>query len=107
MPALDFAVALRIIRRGPHVGHAVDADEFLEVLGDKLGAVVGDDSGARLEERFLGPLQDNIDVGLGHCLADLPVGDVAATPVEHAAQVVKRPANIDVRDIHVPVIVRQ
>src|SRR5207245_1147737 len=41
VPAFDLAVGLGIIGRGFNVGHAGDADELLEVLGDELGAVVG------------------------------------------------------------------
>ena len=47
MPAFDLAVALRIIGRGFYVRHARDADELLEVLGDELRTVVGDDAGVR------------------------------------------------------------
>ncbi len=42
--AFDFAIALGIVRRGFDVSHAADADELLEVLGDELRAVVGDDA---------------------------------------------------------------
>ena len=44
MPAFDLAVGLGVIGRGFDVSHAGDADELLEVLGDELGAVVGDDA---------------------------------------------------------------
>ena len=44
VPAFDLAVVLRIVRSGADMGHAGDANEFLEVLGDELGAVVGDDA---------------------------------------------------------------
>ena len=55
MEAFDLAIALGIVRRGLDVGHAADADELLEVLGDELGAVVGDDawSDARVTLRGL------------------------------------------------------
>ena len=33
VPAFEIAVALRIIRAGPHMRHATDPDEFLEVPG--------------------------------------------------------------------------
>src|SRR5439155_7132747 len=41
VPPLDLAVRLRIERRGPHMGHAADPDELLEVAGDELRPVVG------------------------------------------------------------------
>src|SRR6266404_5888621 len=34
--AFDLAVRLRIIGRSSHMGHAHDADELFEVLGDEL-----------------------------------------------------------------------
>lgn len=36
----QFAVGLGIIRRCPHMRHSRDADEFFEILGDKLWAVI-------------------------------------------------------------------
>jgi hypothetical protein len=47
----DFAVRLRVIRRSPDVRHARDANEVLEVLGDELRPVVGNDS--RFNARIL------------------------------------------------------
>ena len=58
VPAFDLAVALGIIGRGSDMGHAGDADELLEVLGDELGAVVGDDAWRDAGEFFAGALDD-------------------------------------------------
>ena len=44
VPTFDLAVGLGIVRTGAHMGHAGNADELLEVLGDELWAVVGDDA---------------------------------------------------------------
>ena len=44
VPALDFPVALRVVRRGTHMGQTGDADELFEIAGNELRAVVGDDS---------------------------------------------------------------
>ena len=65
--------------------HAADADELLEVLGDELGAIVGDDPRRLAWELFPGALDDRFDVGFRHALADLPVNDVAAVAVQNAA----------------------
>ena len=43
MKALQLAVGLRIVRRGPHVRHAGEPNEFLEILGNELRTVVRDD----------------------------------------------------------------
>ena len=53
VPAFDFPVRLRIIGRGSHVRHARDANELLEVLGDELRPVVGDDPRPRLRVLLL------------------------------------------------------
>ena len=105
--ALDFTVALRIKRRSAHMRHAAYPDELLEVLGEKMWTVVQDDSRAGLGKRFFGPLQNDLDLRLFHRFVNLPMHDKTAASVQHAAQVVKRAANVDVRHIHVPVLVRQ
>ncbi len=43
---------------------------------------------------------------LGHRLAHLPVHDVPAVAVQHAAQIVERAADVDVGNIDVPVLMR-
>src|SRR5262249_35192735 len=105
VPAFDLAVALRVVRRGPGVRHAALADERLEVPRDELRAIVGDDPRRDAGEAFAGPLDDLLDVGLGHALADLPVDTVAAAAVEQAAQVVEGAGDVEVGDIDVPVLV--
>src|SRR5215212_421542 len=47
--------------------------------------------------QFLSPLQDDLDVRLRHRLPQIAVHDVTATAIENAAQVVERPADVDVR----------
>ena len=65
MPAFDLAIALGVVGRSPHVRHAADPDEFLEVLGDELRTVVGDDPRRDAGEFLPCPLDDLLDVGLG------------------------------------------
>src|SRR5262249_40101101 len=93
VPALDLAGALGIVGRGLDMGHAAQADELLEVPGDELRAVVGEDPRRDPGEAFPGPLNDLLDVGLGHTLPQLPVDGEAAATVEQAAQVVERARN--------------
>ena len=54
----------------------------------------------------LARLQNDLDVGLGHRLAQIPVHDGAAVAVQHAAQVVERPADVDVGNVDMPMLVR-
>ena len=99
MPPLNFAVALRIERRGSDVGHAADADEGFEVFGDELRTVVADDAWTRTGEKFLGFFEDDFNVGFRHGLANIPMNDEAAAPVEHAEKVVEGAANVDVGNV--------
>src|SRR5262249_30229467 len=83
---------------------AADPDELLEVPGDELRAVVGDDPRRNPGEPLPRSLHDLLHVGLGHRLAQFPMDDEAATAVEQAAQVVERAGDVDVRDINVPML---
>jgi len=106
VPAFDFAVGLGIVRRGFDVGHAGDADEFFEVLGDELGAVVGDDAWCDTGMTLAGALEDDFDVGFLHFVADFPVDDEPATAIEDGAEEVKSAGDVEVTDIDMPVFVR-
>src|SRR6202521_2709810 len=64
------------------------------------------DPGPRFRVKFLGALQDDLDVRLGHRLPQIPVHDVATAAVVNAAQVVERPADVDVRHVDMPVLIR-
>ena len=67
--------------------HAADPDELLEVLGDELRPVVRNDPGVPAGKPLVRPLNDRLDVDLGHGLADFPVDDEAAAAVEEAAKI--------------------
>ena len=86
--------------------HAADADELFEVLGDKLRPVVRDDPRLCIGKFLLCPLQDDFHIRLGHRLADVPVHDVSAEAIQDAAQIVKRAADVEVRNVDMPVFVR-
>src|SRR5262245_23121230 len=63
-------------------------------------------NGPRFRVLFLRPLQDDLDVRLGHRLADVPVHDIPAETVEDAAQIVERSDDVAVGNIDVPVMMR-
>jgi hypothetical protein len=44
VPSLEFSVALGVAGRGAHMGQTDDADKLLEIAGNKVRAVIGDDS---------------------------------------------------------------
>lgn len=85
------------------MAHAADANEFLEISGNELGAVVCDDSRAHPGEFFQGALKDDFNIGLGQGFADLPVNDIPAVAVQDAQKVVEGAGNAEVGQIHVPV----
>jgi hypothetical protein len=58
-----------------------------------------------VRELFPGSLQHDFDVLFGHALAQFPVDDESAAAIQHAHQIVKRAADVDVADIDVPVLV--
>ncbi len=74
--------------------HAANSNELLEVFGDELGAVVGDDARCGIGIFFLGAQQNHFDFGLGHGRTNFPVHDGATEAVQHAAQVIKCAANV-------------
>lgn len=86
------------------MGHAGKANELLEVFGDELRAVVADDARLDAGVELSGALDNALDVGLGHGLPNLPVHDVPAGSVENRAHVVEGPAEVEVGDVDVPVL---
>ena len=68
------------------MGEAGDTDKFLEILGNELWSVVGDDARIDARELLEGALSDALDIALGHRLADLPVHDGPAEAIEQRAQ---------------------
>lgn len=86
------------------MSRTADADELLEIAGDELGTVVGDDPGAGLGITLPAPLDDRLDVRLGHARADLPVHDRSTAAVEQAAKVEECPRHVDVSNVDVPVL---
>ena len=57
------------------MGQTGDADELFEIASNELRSVVGDDSRFGVRIFFQAALQNDLDVGLGHGLAQLPVYD--------------------------------
>src|SRR3954453_13756655 len=86
------------------MSHPAEPDELLEILGDELRAVVRDDPGPRVGIPLTCPLDDRLDLGFGHALADLPVNDEPAAAIEQAAEVEERAGDVDIGDVDVPVL---
>lgn len=88
------------------MGQTGDSDELFEIASDELRAVVGDDSRFGAGIFFQAALEDDLDVGLGHGLAQFPVNDCARAAVEQRAQIEESPGDVDLGDVDVPVFVR-
>lgn len=97
--AFQFAVGLRVVRAGADMRHATQPDELFEVAGDELRAVIADDAWPRVGELFASPLQEGLDILLGHGLANLPMHDEEAVAIQHDAEVIERVGDVEVRDV--------
>ena len=89
------------------MGHSGNPDEFFEILCNELRAIVGNNPWTCSRVFLLGPLKDGFYVTFSHLLSDLPMDDRAAASIEEAAQVVEGATDVEVRDIHMPVLMRQ
>src|SRR6516225_4916951 len=104
-PSLDFTITLRVIGRGLDIGKAGQTDKLLKVLGDKLGTVVGDDPWGSSRRFFPGSLQDDLDVELRHRGAQFPMQQETRTAIQDRAEIKEGAGNVQIRDIHMPVLV--
>ena len=65
--------------------HATEPDKLLEILGNELRVVVRDDPRPCIRVLLSCPLDDRLDVRLGHRLPDFPVHDEPAAAIKQAA----------------------
>src|SRR5438128_393649 len=93
MVAFQFAVGLGIMRAGQHVARLPQPQEFLEVLGHELRAVVADDPGPHRRMFLSGPLQDHLGIGFLHRFTDFPMHDETRTAIQNAAQIIEGSAH--------------
>jgi hypothetical protein len=92
------------MRAGAHVHDPGDMDELLKVPCDELWTIVTDDPRFIVRVLLQCPLLDSFNVVLGHRFPNLPMHDEPAVAIEQASQVVERATDIDVGDVHVPVL---
>ena len=88
------------------MGHPCDANEFLEIPGNELRSIVGDDPWFCFRIRLTGSLQDDFDFRFGHRFPQIPMNEGTAIAIQNAAQVIKGAAHVDVGNIDVPMLVR-
>ena len=102
---LELTIGLWVVWGGPNVTHTGDSDELFEVPGNELRPVVADNPWSSVRESLSRPLNHKFHIPLRHRLPNVPVNDVAAASIEHRHEVVERAAQIQVRDVYVPVVV--
>ena len=86
--------------------HARDANELLEIAGNELRTIVRDNARLRLRVLFLGAFQNYFDIRFPHRLAQIPMHEETAEPVQNAAQVIERATQVDVGNVNMPVLMR-
>ena len=86
--------------------HARDANEFLEIAGNELRTIVRDDAWLRFRVFFLGAFENDFDIRFPHRLTQIPMHEETAEPIQNAAQVIERAAQVDVGNVDMPVLVR-
>jgi len=105
MPALYLAVALRVIRRSPQMSHPAETNEHLEIPGDELGTVVGDNPGRLSREPLPGPLNYHLHISFSHRFTYVPVHHITAVTVKHTTEIIESAADVHIGDIHMPMLV--
>ena len=78
------------------MGHPAYTDKTPEVPGDELWPIVRDDPLFGLRIFLMRPLDDDLDVALGHRLTYVPIHEVPAASVHMAAKVIESPAYVEV-----------
>ena len=96
-------LALWVIGACANMGHAADSNKLLEVPRDELRAVVGNDPRASFRVLFLRHLENDLDIGFFHLLANIPVNDRPTVAVQDRGDEVKRTADVQIGDIDMPV----
>ena len=84
--------------------HSGDANEFFEIASNKLWPIVRDNSRRHIRKFFTCALQDDFYIRFFHRLPDLIMNDVTIVPVQNAAKVLEGAADIQIRDIGVPML---
>ena len=65
--------------------HTRDADEFLEILGNKLWPVIRNNPWPGFGKFLLGASQDDLHIHFRHLFPDLPMDNETAASIEETA----------------------
>ena len=105
VPAFDFAVTLGIKWACANMGHAAEFDKRFEIAGYELGPVVSDHARACLRDSLASPLENHLNIVLFHLFANFPVDHGTAVTIEYRTHVIEGPSDVEVGDIHMPMLV--
>ena len=79
------------------MGQPCQADKLLEVLGNKLRPVVGNNPRESTRISFSSSLQDDLDVELRHRGAQFPMQQETRTAIQNRAEIEEGPDNVQIR----------
>lgn len=88
------------------MSHPGYPDILLEIFGNELGAVVGNNPRSGFRVLLPGTLKNDFNICFGHLLPYLPMDNSATATVQEAAQVIESPMDVEIRDVHMPVFMR-
>ena len=112
MPALDFPLRHRMIRRTTRMSHVLPLEPFGQVAGDVARPVVREQTRSMHQRSLIQPgslesqLQRVGDVLGFHRGAELPGDDVAGKVVQHGREIVIAPTDhLELAEIRLPQLV--
>jgi hypothetical protein len=76
------------------MGHSAESYVFLELPGNELGAIIGNDPGKGAWKALARSLNNNLHIHLRHPLTDLPVNNKATVTIQVAAKIIKSPTDV-------------
>jgi hypothetical protein len=106
MITINLAIAMRAVGARAHVCGTAEANKRFEVFRDKLRGIVTDNSRLCLWIKLFRSLNDRSDIDLLQLRADIPVNDHARVSTQDGGANVEHSANIQVRNIDMPMLVR-
>jgi hypothetical protein len=93
-------------RATSHLRHPRDANEFLEVPGDELRSIVGNDPWVCFRMLLPSSLQNDFDFRFGHGFPQIPMDHRTTEGIQNGAQVVECAAHVDAGNVDMPMLAR-
>ena len=106
VPALEFAVTLRIIYRCANMCHPWYPNEFFEILSHKLRSIVRYYSRSCLRIFLLCPLQNHFNICLSNRFTNLMMNYITAASIGNTAKIIESTLDIQIGNINMPMLMR-